>query len=147
MVLTVRHVAVEHLVMARLVHHLGRLEELSIGALDRLHELAAHEHGAVLAVEEQAQPEGREPAVELGPLLGAQPVPVGRTVDVDELVGEHAFVEVDGCRPVDVSRDVPLIALRVLVEAPELRVLDRICVLENGVEPGGDGVRGLGRWR
>ena len=140
------HVAVEDLGVARLVHHLGRLEELRVGALARLHELAAHEHGAVLAVQEQAEPPRREAAVQLRLVSGAEPVPVWRAIDVDQLVGEDASVEVNRRRPVDVARGVPLVALGLLVETPELRVLDRVLVLEDRVEPGRDGVRGICRW-
>ena len=45
-------VALEHLVVPRLVHDLGGLEELLVGARHDVHELAAREHRALLAVDE-----------------------------------------------------------------------------------------------
>jgi len=131
--------------VASLVHHLGRLEELGVRALHRLYELAAHEHGPVLAVEEQAHAPRGEAPVELRPVALAEAIPVGGAVDVDELVGQHALVEIDGTRPVDVARDVPLIPLGVLVEPAELWMLHGVFVLEERLELGGDGVHRAGR--
>ena len=76
-------VAGEHFGVARLVHHLGGLEQLGVAAAHALHELAAHQHGAVLAVEQHAQPPVGEAPVELGALLAGEAVPVRRVVDVD----------------------------------------------------------------
>src|SRR5204863_48960 len=55
---TLGEVAIEHLVVSGLVHHLGGLEELVIGALDDVDELAARQHRALLAVHEGGQPPG-----------------------------------------------------------------------------------------
>jgi hypothetical protein len=114
----------------RLVDDLRRLEELGVGTRDDLDQVAADEHGPVLAIEEDAQPPGREAMVELRALPRRQPIPERRAVDVDQLVRDHPAVEVDRQRPVDVARDVPLIALGVFIQAAKFRLLDRVRVLK-----------------
>ena len=83
-------VPVEHLVVPRLVDHLGGLEELGVLPVDVLDHLAAHEHGAVLAVDQRRQTPLGDAAVQLDPLVGGEPVPEFRAVDVDEVVGDQA---------------------------------------------------------
>jgi hypothetical protein len=61
-------VALQHLVVPRLVGDLRRLEELGVLALDAVHQLAAQQHGAVLALHQGREPPARDPAVELDPV-------------------------------------------------------------------------------
>jgi hypothetical protein len=119
-------VAGQHLRVPRLVHHLGRLEQLRVAAAHALHQLAAHQHGAVLAVEQHAEPPVGEAPVELGALLAAEAVPVRRVVDVDEVVGQHAVGGIERLIPVDVLGGVPLVPLGVLVQPAEIRRVDRV---------------------
>jgi hypothetical protein len=65
----VRDVALEDLVVPRLVQDLGRLEELLVGAGDHVDELAARQEGALLAVDQDGQPPGRDAPVQLDALL------------------------------------------------------------------------------
>ena len=58
-------IALQHLVVARLVGHLGRLEQLGVLALHVLDELAAQQHGAMLALHQGRQPPAADAAVEL----------------------------------------------------------------------------------
>ena len=123
-------VALEHLVVARLVHHLRGLEELEVGALHDVHELAAREQGALLAVHEHAEAPGRDAAVEGDLVRLRQRVPQRAAVDVDELVGDDAAVRGGGRVPRDVRRRVPLIALGLLVEPAQVRGVDGIVEVE-----------------
>ena len=94
----------------------------------------------MLAVEQDAQPPDGEASVEIGTLGRGQPLPEGRAVDVDQLVGQDTLLDVERLAPVDVAGDIPLVALGVLVEAAQVGGVDRIGVLEDGLVLGGDGV-------
>jgi hypothetical protein len=75
-------VALEHLVVARLVHDLGGLEELVVGAGDDVHELAAGEHRPLLAVDQHRQPPRGDAPVQLDAVALAQALPQRAAVDV-----------------------------------------------------------------
>src|SRR5882757_2095314 len=85
-------IALQHLVVARLVGHLGRLEQLGVLALHVLYELAAQQHGAMLALHQGGEAPTADAAVELDTILLREPVPEARAVDVDEIVRDQPAI-------------------------------------------------------
>ena len=122
-------IALQHLVVPRLVDDLGRLEQLGVLALHVLDQLAAHQHRAVLALHQGREPPAADATVELdrGPRTG---VPETRAVDVDEIVGDQAAVAVERHRPVDVRGGVPLVDLGLLVEPAQVGLVAAVVVAE-----------------
>jgi hypothetical protein len=131
-------IALEDLVVPRLVHDLGRLEELLVGARHDVHELTAGEHRPLLAVHEDGQAPRGDAPVELDAVALAELLPQRAAVDVDELVGEHAAIVGLGRGPRDVAGGVPLIALGLFVEAPHVLGLHGVVELEHGVDRSAD---------
>jgi hypothetical protein len=121
---------VQHLVVARLVDDLRRLEQLLVLAADVLDELAAHQHGAVLAGHQHRQSPARHGMVDLDPLRWGEPVPEAGAVDVDEVVGNEPAVALERSLPFDVAGGVPLVELRLLVEPAHVGVLAVVEVAE-----------------
>ena len=123
-------IALQHLVVARLVGHLGRLEQLGVLALHVLHELAAQQHGAMLALHQGREPPAADAAVELDAVLPGKPIPEVRAVDVHEIVGDQPAIALERHRPVDVGGGVPLVDLRLLVEPAQVRLVAAVVVAE-----------------
>src|SRR5439155_14482493 len=94
----------------------------------------------VLAVHERREPPGGDPAIELPLLLCRELSPVVRAEYVDELVGNHALPGVDGRRPRDVLRGVPLIPLGVFVELAQLGLVYRVILAKDHVRLRADDV-------
>jgi hypothetical protein len=142
-------IALEHLVVAGLVHHLGGLEELGIRAGHGVHQLAAGEHGALLSVHQHGESPGGDAAVQLHPVLLGEALPQRAPVDVHQLVGEDAALGRLGGGPGDVAGGVPLIALGLLVEAAHVLGLDGVVELEDRVVRAGNdaALTGNGRRR
>ena len=115
-----RHIAVQHLVVPRLVDDLRRLEQLFVLPLDILDQLAAHQHRAVLARHQGREPPPGDTAVELDPLRRRQAVPESGPMNIDEIVGNQPAVAVERLSPVDIGRRIPLIDLGLLVEPPHI---------------------------
>ena len=114
--------------MPRLVGDLGRLEELGVLALDAVDELAAQQHGAMLALHQGRQPPARDAAVQLDAVGFRHGVPEARAVDVDEIVGDQPAVALERHRPVDVGGGVPLVDLGLLVEPAQVGLLAGVVV-------------------
>ena len=82
--------------------------------------------------------------VELDLLFLTQPIPIDGAVNVDEPVRQNAPVRIQALAPVDVARGVPLVALRLLVEAAHVLVCDLKAVIEHRWRSGVDSM-GVGR--
>src|SRR4051812_27910539 len=123
-------VALQHLVVPRLVGDLGRLEELRVLALDALDQLAAQQHRAMLALHQSRQPPARDAAVELDAVGLRHRGPEAGAVDVDQVVGDQATVAVQRHRPIDVAGGVPLVVLGLLVQPAQIGLVARIVVTE-----------------
>ena len=121
-------IALQHLVVARLVGDLCRLEELGVLALHAVDELAAQQHGAVLALHQGREPPARDAVVELDAVGFRHGVPETRAVDVDKVVGDQTAVALERHRPVDVGGGVPLVDLRLLVEPAQVGLLTGVIV-------------------
>ena len=109
--------------MPRLVDNLRGLEQLRILPLHVLDQLAAHQHGAVLAGHQGREAPSADTSVELNLLRLGQAIPVPRPVNIDEVIGDKPAISHERRSPVDVGRSVPLIDLRLLVEAPHVGLL------------------------
>ena len=119
-------VAAQHFVVARLVQHLGGLEELLVGALHDVHHLAAGQQGALLAVHQDREPPGGDATVQRDAVGLRQALPERAAVDVDQLVRDHAPVRRKRVGPGNVLGGIPLIALGVLVESPHVGLGDAV---------------------
>ena len=129
----------QHLIVPRLVDDLRRLEQFGVLPHDVLDQLAAHQHGAVLAGHQGGDAPSADAAVELDPLRIRQATPELGPVDVDQIVGDQAAVAVERLLPVDIGRGIPLIDLGLLVEPPHVGVLAIVVMPEirgvRGVDP------------
>ena len=127
-----RHVAVQDLVVPRLVDHLGRLEQFGVLADHILDHLAAHQHRAVLAMHQGREAPARDPPVELDALRRRQPLPEWAAVDVNEVVGDQPAIAVERPVPVDVGRRIPLVELGLLIKPPHVGMFAVIDMAEIG---------------
>jgi len=127
-----RHIAVQHLIVPRLVDDLRRLKQFGVLPHHVLDQLAAHQHGAVLAGHQGRDAPPADAAVELDPLRLGQPVPEFRPVNVDQIVGDQTAIALERLLPVDIRRGVPLIDLGLLIEAPHVRLFAVVDMVEIG---------------
>ena len=125
-----RDIAMQHLIVPRLVDHLAGLEQLGILTDDILDHLAAHQHRAVLTMHERRDPPARHEAVDLDLLRRRQPVPERGAVNIDQIVGDQPAIAVERLLPVDIGRGIPLVELGLLVEPPHIGVLAIVIMAE-----------------
>jgi hypothetical protein len=123
-------VALQDFVVSRLVGHLGGLEQLGVLALHVVDQLAAQQHGAVLALNQGGEPPARDAAVELDAVGFRHGVPEARAVDVDQVIGDQPAVALERHLPVDVGGGVPLVDLGLLVEPAQIGLLAAVVVKE-----------------
>ena len=127
-----------HLDVARLVGHLLRGVELRVDAWHGVDDLRGRQQGALLAVHELRQRPGHLLGAQLPDVLLAELLPDVRAVDRDLLVGEVLRLGIDRGGPVERLGGVPLLALALLVEAPQLFLLGRVLPDVGGIEGGVD---------
>src|SRR5260370_1278025 len=108
----------------------GRVEQLGVLALHVLDELAAQQHGAMLALHQGREAPAAHTAVELDAVGLRQTVPEARAMDVDEIVGDQPAIALERHRPVDVAGGVPLIDLGLLIEPAQVRLVAAVVVAE-----------------